>query len=151
MKFGKWGLGGSSWKPRPTVSSTLHFPLWLQPRSADGVGKSDSQLACLRGQGDREQGPVPTTQPHPSSLASSSCGSRVGQGPGAPQPWVGSPWSRLPLLTPGEPLTAASTPLWSPHCSRGPWPVLLAGLQWVRKCKPFSILQTAPGHLVHRK
>lgn len=50
MKFGKCGLGGSSWKQRPTVSSTLRLPLWLQPSSADGVGKNDSQLACFRGQ-----------------------------------------------------------------------------------------------------
>lgn len=145
MKFGKRGLG-SGWEPRPTVSSTLHFPLWQQPSSADGVGKSDSQLACLRGQGDREQGPVPATQPHPSRLAGSSHGPRVGQGPGAPQPWVGSPWSGLPLPTPGEPLTAASTPLRCLRCSRGPWPVLLAGLQGARQCKPFPVLQTAPGH-----
>lgn len=76
MKSGKRGLGRSGWKQRPTVSSTLHLPLWLQPSSTDGVGKSDSQLACLRGQDDRELGPTPATQAHPPSRASSSHGPR---------------------------------------------------------------------------
>lgn len=125
MKSGKWSLGGSSWKPQPTVSSTLHFPLWLQPSSADGAGKSDSQLACLRGQGDREQGPVPTTQPHPSSLASSSHSPRGGQGPGAPHLWVGSPRSTLPLLIPHGCINSALVPAllsWALACPLGRTP-----------------------------
>ena len=110
MKFGKCDLGGSSWKQKPIASSTLGFLLRPQPSSAAWVGKSDSQLACLGGQGDREPGPVPTTQPHPPSLASSSRGPRVGAGPGAPHPWA--PQSRLPLPTSGEPLRACISSPW---------------------------------------
>lgn len=73
----KSGLRGNGCKQRPTVASTLHLPLRLQPSSADEAGKSDSQLACLGGQGDRELGPTPAPQTHPSRLA------RGSQGPGA--------------------------------------------------------------------
>lgn len=55
----KSGLRGKGWKRRPTVSSARPRPLRPQPSSAGGAGKSDSRLACLRGQGDRELGPRP--------------------------------------------------------------------------------------------
>lgn len=86
---------------RSPVSSTLCLLLWPQPGSADGVGKKDSLLAGLRGQGHRE----PVLCPPPSrspSLASCSQGPQVGQGPEVAHPWAGSPWSRLPLLAPGD-------------------------------------------------
>ena len=68
---GQTGLGGRSWKPKPPPWASW---LWLQLSSADEVGKRVYQLACLRGQSNREWGPVPATQPCPPVLTSSSHG-----------------------------------------------------------------------------
>lgn len=54
----------SLFHPAPPTVAAAKLGWW--------VGKSDSQLACLRGQGDLEPGPTPATQTHPPSLASSS-------------------------------------------------------------------------------
>lgn len=154
MNFGKCGLAGSSWKQKPIVSSTLGFPRRLQPNPADGVGKSDSQLACLGGQGDRALGPVPATQPHPPSLAGGSRGPHVGLGPGDPHPWA--PQSRFPLPTSGEAHRVCISSLgispmlaWGsaqPQC--GVFSCLLGRTPGVRAWELSPILQMTPNQLV---